>query len=96
MCAYVCAGEEACACPWHAPAPSAAFRTAVGCDAAHAQQPVSLTMHCSPCTAPVAAARLAADAGAEQDLDEDELLLARMDAGLYTLQQVGAVGQCAW
>lgn len=26
----------------------------------------------------------------DEDLDEDEVLLARMDAGLYTLQQVGA------
>ena len=29
-------------------------------------------------------------AEAEEDLDEDEVLLARMDAGLFTLQQVGA------
>jgi hypothetical protein len=46
-----------------------------------------------PCSTPASvAARLAADARAEQDFDEDELLLARMDAGLYTLQQVG--GRC--
>ena len=53
-------------------------------------QHCSLIMPLFPTTATAsAAARLAADAGAEQDLDEDELLLARMDAGLYTLQQVG-------
>ncbi len=28
---------------------------------------------------------------AEDDMDEEELLLARMDAGLFTLQQVGRV-----
>jgi hypothetical protein len=27
-----------------------------------------------------------------EELDDDDLLLARMDAGLYTLQQVGVTG----
>lgn len=34
------------------------------------------------------ARRLAQEEGEEGPLDEDDLLLARMDAGLYTLQQV--------
>lgn len=38
--------------------------------------------------------RLAEDAG--EDLDEDELLLASMDAGLYTLQQCALVVGALW